>query len=215
IANREELLRNYPRLGYDRATAAPVTDAGPRPNRKRPPRARSGLERKLQLLLRCDTQLPVAIVTGTGATENILERDDFYFVVEPVRFLPPGMTTPPKGSPFPAEAFAPSLFHVFINWTDVPLTAPLRAFAEARVLEEAPAHLWHRFIWLDPLGEAPGKPGRFRDLFRRWEYRRFPTLDQPARAADGSPALQPEDTAAHLLAWLLAAATPVDPNQAP
>lgn len=88
IRNKEDLLQDYRDLGYRRAQAADHS----RRTDVRETRARSGLERKLELLLRRDTQPgpPPLGALAVRVTES--QPADFYFVVEPIRFLPASPT---------------------------------------------------------------------------------------------------------------------------
>jgi hypothetical protein len=201
IANKENLLQAYPRIGRRRAAAAELTGR-PGPGTVRP---RSGLEEKIQILLRRDTQ-----------SEPEADRDDFYHVFESIVFLPRADATGAgERWNLPLDAFAPCLFHVFVNWTLRPLTGAFVSYCEALVAENAPAHLLARHIWLETRPAPEANVGGFRALFQAWANAGFPQLILASARRASDPPL-PDRTidvcrgtsAANLFAWLLDPSSP-------
>lgn len=207
IANKQNLLQDYPQVGLRRAAAADFA-AGLVAGQARP---RSGLEEKIQLLLRCDNQVNPAPATWPDGKIRPADPDDFYFVLEPIRFLPRA----DSGSAgerwnLPLDAFAPGLFHVYLNWTMTPLTGGFTQYVEDLVGENVPAHLWSRHIWLETHPVAEANVARFRRLQRAWAQAGYPPLvlapprlpsDPPLPA--GSIDVCRGTAAADLFAWLL------------
>ena len=211
IANKEALLQKYCKLGEHRASAAPLPHGGNRPaaGAERP---LSGLEEKLGLLLRRDVRTGVPRIETLGHDRESRWPTDFYFVFEPIRFLPGEPSGPPaheRTVEFPATAFGPCLYHVLINWTYQPLNPGFCRYAENLILENAPAHLFHRFIWIETRGLA-GRTARpavlFLGLARAWYAAGAPALEGRfvAEAEGGPTRLQARrrTPAARLFAWL-------------
>ena len=207
IVNRQDLLQAYPRVSVRRALAADLTSRV-QPGQARP---RSGLEEKMQLLLRRDTQSDPATPAGPSGPGRELVSDDFYFILETIRFLPrAGATGAGERWDVPQSAFKPGLFHVWLNWTMRPLTGAFVNYVQACVGENVPAHLWSRHIWLETHPHAGPNVARFRQLLGAWAEDGYPplVLAPPPLATDSPP---PPDTisvcrgtpAAALFAWLL------------
>lgn len=202
IRNKEDLLRKYRQLGHGRAQAADHTVPAA-PDRRR---ARSGLEKKLQLLLRRETQLRPPALEKLSARVRPRQPADFYFVIESVRFLPK-CEEPSAGESWsvPFTAFQPALFHTFINWTCEPLNSAFKDYAEELVFENAPAHLLSHVIWLETQPEPEPAAGEFVALFRAWAEAGYPALQMAVDPAPLEGVLRVVKTtpAARLLHWLL------------
>jgi hypothetical protein len=211
IANKEALLQKYRKLGERRASAAPLPRGGKKPaaGAERP---LSGLEEKLGLLLRRDVKTSVPRIETLGHDRESRWPTDFYFVFEPIRFLPGEPSGPPAPEPtveFPATAFGPCLYHVLINWTYQPLNPGFCRYTENLILENAPAHLFHRFSWIETRGLV-GRTARpavlFLGLARAWYAAGAPALEGRfvAEAEGGPTRLQARrrTPAARLFAWL-------------
>ncbi len=207
IVNKENLLQAYPDVGLRRAAAADVTN-GLTPGETRP---RSGLEEKIQLLLRRDTQTDLAPVSESTGAPRAADAEDFYFVLEPVRFLPRADSeSAGERWNLPLNTFAPGLFHVYLNWTLCPLTGAFTDYVEGIVGENVPAHLWSRHLWLETHPVAEANVARFRALVRAWALAGYPSLvlAPPRLASDPPPPAGTIDVcrgtaAADLFAWLL------------
>jgi hypothetical protein len=148
-------------------------------------------------------------VGDLDGTREAARPDDFYFVFEPVRFLPRKGSAPAENPAntvaFVPADFGPQLFHVFLNWTYQKITPALRNYSEALVLENAPAHLWHRFIWIETISPAESRPDAlFLSLVQAWIEAGMPSLEAVGLASSDSPGLQAlaDTPAARIFAWL-------------
>lgn len=209
IANKEQLLQSYRELGSTRAlSAAALANLRAAPRAQRP---MSGLERKVRLLLRRDLQRPPPDLAALDTPAQRERPDDFYFVFEPIRFFPPQWSETIVGQTddYTQADFGPWLFHVLINWTFRPLTPSFQLYAQDLVLANAPAHLWHRFIWIDPLTPPPNRQLTtevFLPLAQAWFEAGSPPLDAnrgPLSTATHLDIVARAGTpAARLFAWL-------------
>ena len=202
-AQKEALLQDYVALSTRRAAAlCPAPESGGAAGSAA--RRRSGLERRISLLLGSD--LP----------------EDRYFVLEPLGFLPFD-TAPaqPRGAGEPVERvelaeFAPMLVHVFIGTPERPWNEAGRRKLDEAVRKHAPAQVWHRFVWL----EEPEAVARFRAIFDAWEQ--APGGGRPplelaaiARPGDSAVCVRRETAAAGVFRWLREQAPVVSPPERP
>ena len=203
IRNKEDLLRDYRRLGYHRAQAAnPTRDTAP--GARRP---RSGLEEKIQVLLRRDTQSNPSALDDLAVFVRAEQPADFYFVLETIRFLPVA-GDPVSGETVlvPLAAFEPALYHVFLNWTYERFNSAFTAYVENIVGENMPAHLAPYFVWLETHLLPPVQAQEFVTLFRAWAEAGYPALvlgPQPEQPVAGKLAILAHTPAANLFLWLL------------
>lgn len=218
IANKEWILQEYPDLGFNRAASADAAQ----PLSWQQDRPKSGLERKIELLLGHEPVVPAA---GHAASTSV-PGGGFYFVIEPIRLLPsaaPSEASAGEVMSVPLAEFAPSLVHVFINWTTQPFTTAFKNYIRRLVHANAPAHLWHRFVWLedhlhpdesDDMRQARLENLRaFRDAFAFWQRSNpaFGPLQLAASVAAKANTIvvRAETPAARLFAWLQQ--QPLDP----
>ena len=222
IANKEALLQQYRELGVHRAAAAPPPRPGEKPA-SAATRPLSGLEKKISLLLRRDIRMREPSLAALGRDRESNWPTDFYFVLEPIRFLPrePAAALASELTmEFPVTAFGPALYHVLLNWTYRPLTAAFCRYAENLILENAPAHLYHRFIWIETraLPRRAARPATlFLGLARAWYEAGSPPLEgRFIPGPDGALSrlqVRRRTAAARLFRWLNqpAGETPVPP----
>jgi hypothetical protein len=164
------------------------------------------LEHKVHALLaRAAPTSPVA-----SSPPGEASQEDFYFVID-LAILRPGLGEPIESSggqptlAAGAELWDSTLVHVFIGPPFAADTAGQRAafvqLADTLVRENAPAHLLHRFAWIDPLA-TPEAAADFRVRITAWAQASFPRL-RAVKTTDSSRQVQRDTPAGQMLAWLI------------